>query len=407
MAFQGIHNSLPVIHGSQGCSFLAKVLLTKHFREPIALASSKLFTEDVVMGSEENLIRVIEGIIGKNRPDVIGILTSGLSEVKGGDAAGIIKQIKGGSPACEILHISTPDYEGGLETGYAKAVEGLLGIADCGLQISELKSEIRNRKAEIAINVLAGSHLTPADFMEVRDIIESFGLKPIMLPDLSALDGSRQGFSSIAGGGTETDEITAMGSSAFTIAIGASIEIAAKILKERFGIEYRLFESITGFKDVDMFMEALSLLSGKPMPAKYERQRRILIDVMRDAHFYYGNKNACIALEPDLSIQTSRWLDEMGANVELSVIPYHSPSIDEILAKEVIVGDLFSIDGDFNLLISNSHAEDTAERLGVSLYQMGFPVYKILGSTNRITIGYRGTFGLINDVANLLFGGHQ
>ena len=57
IAFQGIDNSIPVIHGAQGCSFLAKVLLTKHFREPVALASTKLFTEDVVMGSEEKFIK--------------------------------------------------------------------------------------------------------------------------------------------------------------------------------------------------------------------------------------------------------------------------------------------------------------------------------------------------------------
>ncbi|MEW6584005.1 MAG: nitrogenase iron-molybdenum cofactor biosynthesis protein NifE, partial [Nitrospirota bacterium] len=53
IALQGIHKAIPIIHGAQGCTFLAKVLLTKHFREPIALASTKLFAEDVVMGSGE------------------------------------------------------------------------------------------------------------------------------------------------------------------------------------------------------------------------------------------------------------------------------------------------------------------------------------------------------------------
>ncbi len=39
MALQGIDRALPLIHGAQGCTFLGKVLLTKHFREPIALVS--------------------------------------------------------------------------------------------------------------------------------------------------------------------------------------------------------------------------------------------------------------------------------------------------------------------------------------------------------------------------------
>jgi nitrogenase molybdenum-iron protein alpha/beta subunit len=212
-----------------------------------------------------------------------------------------------------------------------------------------------------------------------------------MLPDLSALDGSRQGFSSLSVGGTKIDEIRNMGASVFTIAIGACMEPAAMILKESFGIEYRVFESISGLKDTDMFMEALSKLSGKQSPAKYERQRRILIDGMRDAHFYYGSKKICLALERDLSLQMSIWLDEMGAEIEM---------------VDVNSEDLFSIQGDFDLLISNSHAEDTAKRLGVPLYQMGFPVYKILGNNHKVTIGYMGTLGLINDIANVLAGVH-
>jgi nitrogenase molybdenum-cofactor synthesis protein NifE len=380
IAFQGIDRALPIIHGAQGCTFLGKVLLTKHFREPIALASTKLFTENVVMGSEENIANTANGFIEKNRPDVIGILTSGLSEVKGDDVSGIVKQLQAEHHQCNILNVSTPDYEGGLETGYAKAVEALLQF-----------TVHSSRFTEGQINVLVGSHLTPADFTELREIIESFGLKPIMLPDLSALDGSRQGFSALSIGGTKIDEIRNMGASAFTIAIGASMEPAAMILKERFGIEYRVFEGISGLKDTDMFMEAISMLSGKQAPAKYERQRRVLIDGMRDAHFYYGNKKICVALEPDLSMQTAHWLEDMGA---------------EVFEVDTNGSGLFSVEGDFNLLISNSHAEDTAKRLGVPLYQMGFPVYKVLGNNSRVTIGYKGTLGLINDIANLMMRSH-
>jgi nitrogenase molybdenum-iron cofactor biosynthesis protein NifN len=395
IAFQGIDRALPIIHGAQGCSFLAKVLLTKHFREPIALASTKLFTEDVVMGSEENIINVVKGFIKKNNPDVIGILTSGLTEVKGDDVQTAVKslvsEIRGQNKDCTILYVATPDYEGGLETGYAKAIEALL-------QFTVHSSRFTERQ----INILAGSHLTPADFIELREIIESFGLKPIILPDLSALDGSREGFSALAVGGTKVHEIKEMSRSEFTLAIGASMEFAAMILKERFGIEYRVFESVAGLKDTDTFMDTLSMLSGRSIPEKYKRQRSILIDGMRDAHFYYGNKKICIALEPDHAIQTSRWLDEMGAKVEVAVIPSYVQSAEKVHARNVVIGDLFSIKDNFDLLISNSHAEDTAKRLGVPLYQMGFPVYKVLGYNSRITIGYRGTLTMINEVANLL-----
>jgi nitrogenase molybdenum-cofactor synthesis protein NifE len=399
IAFQGIHRALPMIHGAQGCNFLAKVLLTKHFMEPIALVSTKLFTEDVVMGSEEKINKTVEGFREKNRPDIIGVLTSGLAEVKGDNIDVAVNQlrseIRSKGERCEIVAVSTPDYAGGLETGYAKAVGSILAcVAD--------SNQARGGSHPRCINVLAGSHLTPADFLELRGIIESFGLKPRMLPDLSALDGSRQGVSPLAEGGSTLDEITAMGLSEFTIAIGLSMESPAKMLKEKFGIEYRVFESLSGLRDTDIFLETLSVLSNRPVPSHLERQRSVLIDGMRDAHFYYGKKKVCLALEMDLAVQTSGWLSEMAVDIRLAVIPSHSHHANRIRAGEVRSGDLFSIEGDFDLLISSSHAEDAAKRLGTPLLQIGFPVYKVLGHSTRVTIGYRGTLMLINETANLL-----
>jgi nitrogenase molybdenum-cofactor synthesis protein NifE len=395
IAFQGIHKAIPVIHAAQGCTFLGKVLLTKHFREPVALAGTKLFAEDVIMGSEENILKVVEGIAGKNSPDVIALLTSGLSEVKGDDMSEIVKKLRQESDA-RVLYTSTPDYEGGLETGYARAVEAMVDLAD------ERNKSGGPRSFPGQINVLAGSHLTPADFSELREIVESFGLSPIILPDLSALDGSRQGISPLAIGGTAVDEIGVIGLSEFTIALGSSMEGPASRLKEEFGIDYKVFESIAGMEGANSLMETLSSLSGNKVPAKFERQRRILRDTMRDAHFYFVGKRVCIALEPDLAFQTAVWLAEMGAAVTNVVIPQQSKNVPVFPALNVTVGDLFSIEGDYDLLISNSHAEDTAERLKVPLYQAGFPVYKVFGYTARVTIGYSGTVSVINEVANML-----
>ena len=398
IAFQGIDRALPVIHGAQGCTFLAKVLLTKHFREPIALASTKLFTEDIVMGGEESLIRAVEGFIDKQAPAVVGILSSGLSEVKGDDIAAAAKHLNVAVSTTRVLPVATPDYKGGLETGYAAAVEALTDLVGSGRWGAP--------DAKGTINVLAGSHLTPADFAELREMVESFGLHPVMLPDLSALDGSRQGFSALATGGTSMDEIKAMSAAEFTLAVGMSMEPAAGKLKERFGIEYKVLESVSGLRDSDMFMETLSLFSGRAMPGKYERQRCMLIDGMRDAHFYFGGRKVCLALDPDLSVQTSRWLTEMGAEVMFSVIPHRTAAENVIEARAVTVGDLYSVPVDGDLVITNSHGGDIARKRRTPLYQMGFPLHKVMGGTGRVTIGYRGTLALISDAANIISGSH-
>jgi nitrogenase molybdenum-iron protein alpha/beta subunit len=171
-------------------------------------------------------------------------------------------------------------------------------------------------------------------------------------------------------------------------------------------IEYGVLEGLCGLRDTDRLMEMLSEVSGRPMHQRYERQRKILIDGMRDAHFFYGKKKVCLALEPDLALQASRWLDEMGARVELAMIPTLAASADLIRARNVGIGDLFSIRGSFDLLISNSHGSDTALRLKAPLYQTGFPVFKVLGAASRVTIGYRGTLAMIHEVGNLLMHHH-
>ena len=400
IAFQGIDRALPVIHGAQGCTFLAKVLLTKHFREPIALAGSKLFTEEVVMGGGEKLASTIRGFIEKQGPDVIGVLTSGLSEVRGEDVEDAIgkiepdEDIKG-----EIVHVPAPDYEGGLESGYARAVERILQkAAGRGANGNALKIK--------KINVLAGPCLTPADFTELREIVSSFGLNPVLVPDLSALDGSRRGFSPLAEGGTRMQEIRGMGSSVFTLAIGALMGPAARSIEEKFGIPYEIFASSGSLEDTDALMRTLSKISGRQMPEKYARQRDILIDTLRDAHFYYKGKKICTALEPGHTVQVARALAEAGVKIELAVIPQEPGYELEMSARQTVIGDLMSIEGDFDLMISSSHGEETAKRLGVPLYQTGFPVYKKLGGGLALTIGYRGGASFINEVANMLMGVH-
>jgi nitrogenase molybdenum-iron cofactor biosynthesis protein NifN len=351
------------------------------------------------MGSEESISKAIDELITKNSPALIGVLTTGLTEVKGDDVAGSVKKLAG---SCDsgIVYVSTPDYEGGLESGYARAVEAVIDAVT-------LKSRHRSSSLHAGlINVLCGSHLTPSDFTEIRETIEAFGLKPVMIPDLAALDGSRKGVSALAVGGTTIEEIEEAANAEFTLAIGSSMESPAIRLKERFGIEYRVLGSLSGLNDLNMFMETLSMISGRPMPARFERQRSIMVDAMRDAHFYFSGKRACLALEPDHAFVMAGLLAEMGAVAVRTIIPQYAPSASAIKSQEVIVGDLNSVGDGFDILISNSHAEEAAKRLNVPLYQTGFPVYKILGNTARLTIGYRGTLDVINGVGNLLISAH-
>ncbi|MBF0345503.1 MAG: hypothetical protein HQL06_14915 [Nitrospirae bacterium] len=36
------------------------------------------------------------------------------------------------------------------------------------------------------------------------------------------------------------------------------------------------------------------------------------------------------------------------------------------------------------------------------MYQIGFPLFSLLGVNSRITCGFRGTLSMVNDMANML-----
>jgi len=391
MALQGIHRAEPVIHGAQGCNFLGKVLLTRHFREPISMISSKLFSEDVIMGSEECLAKTVGALAEKNRPDMIAIVSTGLTEVKGDDTGSAAREFSLRYPGIKVVSVNAPDYSGGLEQGYASAVEAVVS--------ETAESGDTNR---FLLNLLAGPHLTPADVIELKDIAEAFGLKVIVMPDLSALDGSRQGISPLAEGGADIAGMRQMGRAVFTFAIGACMEGAAKILREKFGTEYTVLESVSGLRDTDALMKMLSIISGKEAPGKFTRQRRVLVDTLRDAHFFTAGKTVCIALDEGHAIQTSRWLSETGASVKLAVVPHKTPASALIEAETITAGGLSAVNEGFSLIAANSHAALIAKELGSALYETGFPVFNSIGYCQRVGIGYRGTTQMVIDIANLL-----
>ncbi|MBI5695493.1 MAG: nitrogenase iron-molybdenum cofactor biosynthesis protein NifE [Nitrospirae bacterium] len=419
MALQGVDGAAVVLHGAQGCNFLGKVLLTKHFREPIAMVSTKLFSEDVVMGSEERLENVLRDTVGKNAPALVGILTTGLVEVKGENVEMAVKTVEATPPAplppsppsgegeekeawsgasmgagAVLLHIPTPDYKGGLEEGYAAAVEKLAGLATPGIRVAS------------RVNVLAGAGLTPADVNELRYIIEDFGLEPVILPDLSALDGSRVGFSPLASGGVTVNGIRSMGTSTLTLVIGPSLEKAGMVIRDNCGVPYVLLDGLSGIAATDKLMDILAGLSGRGIPVRYRRERAVLVDGMRDAMARVSGARIAVAQETDAAAGLSALIAETGARVGLAVIPTDGPGSGSISADEVMVGDYGSIRGEFDLLISGSHGRQTADAFGIPLLEYGFPVFERLGHGASPGIGYRGSLEMVNRMGNTMMEAH-
>ena len=398
-AFLGMDACMPVMHGSQGCTSFGLVLLVRHFREAIPLQTTAMNEVTTILGGYENIEKAVLNIHKRANPQLVGICSTGLTETKGDDVEGFLKLIREKHPELDsmaIVYVLTPDYAGAFQDGYAKTVTALV----------QALAEPTDVKLANVVNVLPGSHLTPGDIEELREIIEAFGLTPVFLPDHSgSLDGHiPQDFTPTTLGGTPVEAVRNLGSALATLAIGEQMRSAAIEIEMRTGVPYHVFDRLTGLEASDRLMQVLSQIAGVAVPRKYRRQRSQLIDAMMDAHFMTGGKKIAIGAEPDMLYGIGQFLHEMGAQLVACVTTTHSPVLERMHCDEVLIGDLEDLElraKDCDLLITHAHGRQAAERLGIPLHRVGIPCFDRLGNAHRVSVGYRGTRNVAFEIGNI------
>ncbi|MET0090005.1 MAG: nitrogenase iron-molybdenum cofactor biosynthesis protein NifN [Candidatus Thiodiazotropha sp.] len=409
LAFLGFRRAIPMLHGSQGCTAFGKVFFVRHFREPIPLQTTAMDQVTTVMGSEESVVEGLRTLSEKSAPALLGVPTTGLSETQGSDVRMAVKQFRQKHPeydAIPVVPVSTPDYTGCLETGFAKAVEAIIQT----LVPSADSAGTEPGKRQHQVNVLVGASLTPGDLEELKELIEIFGLRPVVIPDLSdSLDGhlGADDFSPLTIGGTEVSELQTLGDSQATLVIGASLYKTADELKKLTGVPDYRFEHLMGLEAVDRFIDALHRISQQPVPAKLERQRAQLQDAMLDTHFMLGMARFALAADPDLLLGLSQMLAGVGAETVAAVAPVNAPALQQVATDRIKIGDLEDLEilareNSAEILITNSHGVESAQRLGIPLLRAGFPQYDQLGGYQKTWIGYRGSRQTLFDLANIM-----
>ncbi|MEL0584011.1 MAG: nitrogenase iron-molybdenum cofactor biosynthesis protein NifN [Candidatus Thiodiazotropha sp. (ex. Lucinoma kazani)] len=409
LAFLGFHRAMPMLHGSQGCTAFGKVFFVRHFREPIPLQTTAMDQVTTVMGSEESVVEGLKTIAEKSKPSLLGIPTTGLSETQGSDVRMAVKMFRQKYPefdAIPVVPVSTPDYSGCLETGFAKAVEAIIRTIVPSAEDAGTLPGRRRRQ----VNLLVGSFLTPGDLEELKEIVETFGLRPVVIPDLSdSLDGhlGEDDFSPLTVGGASVSELITLGDAIATLVIGPSMTKAGDELKKLTGVPDYRFDHLMGLESVDCFINTLQQISGEPVPDKLERQRAQCQDAMLDTHFMLGMGRIALAADPDLLNGLSQMLARVGAETVAAVSPVNAPVLKSCAIDQVKIGDLEDLEKlaatrGAEILIANSHGAESATRLGIPLLRAGFPQYDTLGGYQKTWIGYRGTRQTLFDLANIM-----
>jgi len=397
LCFLGIKNCMPLMHGAQGCASFSKVFFTRHFSDPIAVQTTAVNDITAVIdGGDYSISEAIKNITKKVEPDLVGLFTTGITETKGDD-------IKGASFLLRkeqlMTYVHTPDFEGGLESGFAKSIEGIIE------QLIKPTQKIDTKKVLIIPNV----NFTPIEIEKIKEQISLFGFDCFALPDLSeSLDGHlglKQG--ALSSGGIAVDDIKNLGDSSVVITIGDSVKKSGeKFLDINENTKHLHFNTISGLINADKFYKEIMEFKGilKPAPS-IVRWRKRLQDALLDTHFAIGGTNVVIALEVDQALSIATTIIEAGAKVKTIVIPTKSNALENLKCKNIVVGDFEDVENfleDADLLISNYHGERIAHKHKKTLLLRGFPNYEIVGNQMLNDTLYEGSCYLLFEIANII-----
>jgi nitrogenase molybdenum-iron protein NifN len=272
------------------------------------------------------------------------------------------------------------------------------------------------------VNLLPG-FVSPADIRHLQEILADFGIRGIILPDISeTLDGPIQAeYAKIPEGGTPLEEIKIMGGSKATLEFGATLknrDTAGKLLEERFGCRLYQIGLPIGLRETDLLFSVLEILTGRPTPRNYALERGRLLDAFVDGHKYIFGKRAVVYGEEDLVVGMTAFLSEIGVHPVLCASGSDTGRLAEAITA--VTADLLpeapQIRGgvDFHdiaqeaedlapdLLVGHSKGYHLAKRWKTPLIRVGFPIHDRFGGPRVLHLGYRGAQQLFDTIVNAI-----
>ncbi len=409
----GVHNCLPLSHGSQGCCSYHRSALTRHYKEPI-MAGTSSFTEGTsVFGGQANLLQAIQTIFSTYNPDLIAVHTTCLSETIGDDLVQIINKAKEDGKVPDgkyVIHANTPSYVGSHVTGFASMTRAL---------VSNFAETTKETKARV--NILPG-WVEPSDMREMKSIARTMGVEVAMFPDTSdVLDMPQTGTHHFyPKGGATIESIRTSGDSIGTIALGHSASsLAACALEEKCDVKHQLLELPIGLQATDAFIEALRAMTGAKVPDSITDTRGRLLDIMVDMHQYLSGKRVALYGDPDQLVSLAEFLvcldmkpvyivtgtpatafekrinGALGGTVAEAKIR-RGPQADMYLMHQWIKQE------PVDLIIGNTYGKYIARDENIPFVRHGFPILDRIGHSYFPTVGYTGAMRLLEQMLGVI-----
>jgi nitrogenase molybdenum-iron protein NifN len=407
LATSGIEGAMSLLHGAQGCATYIRRYLISHFREPIDVASSSFGESETVFGGESNLAKALDNVTRQYGPKLVTVATTCVAETVGEDVALILSRYRSTREApLEAVNVATPSYRDGHVEGYHAMVHAVM-------QAQPMDTGAALQQANVLPPILS-----PADLRHLREMVEGFTSRAVILPDYSdTLDGGiADSYRALPSGGTSLADIRSMARSLVTIDLTMTGKAprAADVLRSQ-GSDVRTLELPIGIRATDSFVATLEQTTGQGCPDWLSRERARLLDAYADGHKYVFGKRVAVYGDPEFVVAVAKFLLEIGAHPVVCGTGARNRALTAGLAALQSDRVLEVLDDtDFTrlqracertkveLAIGNSKGYAMTRVLGIPLLRAGFPIHDRLGAARLLCVGYRGTLALFDAVVNTL-----
>ncbi|MGG6270001.1 nitrogenase molybdenum-iron protein subunit beta [Leptolyngbya sp. AN03gr2] len=414
LAAVGFENTLPFVHGSQGCVAYFRSHFTRHFKEPFSAVSSSMTEDAAVFGGLNNLIDGLANSYSLYNPKMIAVCTTCMAEVIGDDLQGFIGNAKeaGAIPKeFPVPFAHTPSFVGSHILGYDNMMKGILSNLTAGK-----KAETKNGK----INFIPGFETYIGNLREVKRLASTMGVDFTLLGDNSDyLDSPNDGEYRMYQGGTTLEEGADSINAEATIAFQA---YASAKTREYIEKEWKQPTSVSrpvGIRGTDEFLMKLSELTGQPIPKELEDERGRAVDALTDSQAWLHGKKVALYGDPDLVFGLVQFLLEIGAE-PTHIVVTNSNDVFEKELQAVLDATPFGNSAKIwggkdlwhlrsllftepvDLLIGNSYGKYLWRDTKTPLVRIGYPIFDRHHLHRYETYGYKGAINLLNWIVNTL-----
>ncbi|MEO5364820.1 MAG: nitrogenase molybdenum-iron protein subunit beta [Magnetococcus sp. WYHC-3] len=422
----GFRNTLPYVHGSQGCVAYFRTYFNRHFKEPIACVSDSMTEDAAVFGGHKNMEQGLENALALYKPEMIAISTTCMAEVIGDDLHAFTTNTKKKGLIPDDFPVPsahTPSFVGSHTTGYDSMMEGILRY----FTINEMASKSVGSNGRI--NLIPGFETYLGNYRLLKRYMAEMGVACTMLSDpTEVLDTPTDGHYRMYAGGTTIAEVKDAPNAIDTlllqpVCLGTKTQ---KFIQETWNQPCTPIQPPMGLEWTDQFLMKVAELTGKPIPASLELERGRLVDMMGDSQAWLHGKKISLYGDPDFVMGMCKFLMELGAEPLHVLVNNATKRVGKMLRK-VLDSSPYGkeaevhIDRDLwhfrslvferkpDLMIGNSYGKfiqrDTLHKgteFEVPLVRIGFPIFDRHHLHRMTTLGYEGGMYILTELVNAI-----